>query len=89
MDHLFGFRRTHPYQLILYLALLNQPHPTSSQFPIHCAAEFDAINVTRFLCEDVKVNVNVTDKDGKHVLHYAANNLSHRVLEYFVNGNGF
>jgi len=67
-------------------ALLNQPHPASSQFPVHCAAEFDAINVTKFLLEHIKVNINVTDKDGKHCLHYAANNLSQRVLEYFVNG---
>jgi len=67
-------------------ALLNQPHPASTQFPIHCAAEFDALNVTKFLCENVKVNLNVTDKDGKHVLHYAANNLSYQVLEYLVNG---
>ena len=69
--------------------MLNEPHPASTQFPIHCAAEFDALNVTKFLCENVKVNPNVTDKDGKHALHYAANNLSYQVLEYLVNGNGF
>ena len=81
-------KQTQPNNNVI-LALLNQPHPASTQFPIHCAAEFDALNVTKFLCENVKVNLNVTDKDGKHVLHYAANNLSYRVLEYLVNGNGF
>ena len=80
-------KQKHPNNSIL--ALLNEPHPASTQFPIHCAAEFDALNVTKFLCENVKVNPNVTDKDGKHVLHYAANNLSYQVLEYLVNGNGF
>jgi len=65
---------------------INGCHPSSTQFPVHCAAENNSVRILRYLA-DQGANFNVTDRDGKQPLHYAANSLNNEALLYLLDGN--
>ena len=44
------------------------------------------MNILRYLGQN-GANFNVTDRDGKHPLHYAASNLNNDALLYLLDGN--
>ena len=65
--------------------LVNLAHHKSFQYPIHFACEFGRIEVLPWLAKK-GANFNVTDRDGKHALHYAAHNLHVECCHFLIKG---
>ena len=65
--------------------LVNTPHHRSFQYPVHLAAELGHLDVLKWLFKS-GANFNVTDRDGKHCLHYAAHQLHYDCCAFIING---
>ena len=65
--------------------LVNLPHQKSFQYPIHFACELGRLEVLQWLATK-EANFKVTDRDGKHALHYAAHNLHVDCCHFLIKG---
>ena len=63
--------------------LLSQIHPSSKQFPAHAAAEYNNVRVLN-LIRIKGGNLNVTDGDGKHPLHFAASRKNVAAVKFLL-----